>query len=1093
MFTGIIHHIATASLNESELTVVCDSFDESISIGDSVAINGVCLTVIEVGLNYLKFFVMEETFKRTNLRGATLVNLECSLKVGDRYHGHLVQGHVHDIGVITTINGSDWWIRPRSPHPSIQVKNGITVNGVNLTIADINGDQFKVCLIPYTLKETTFYTLKVHDNVNLEYVISNQIHDHNYYMDLAVLESEKGRYVAPPNPWVGALLVLNGDILGRGYHRGPGTPHAECEILHNIRDLKDTTLYVTLEPCMLFDGKRTGSCAELIVKAGVPRVVIGCLDADRRVHTKGISYLKENGVEVILLNHPGVARSLRPYFYFKKTGLPYIVAKIALSLDGCYTYTDNNMNNSRWITSEQARNHSHRLRASSQAIVVGSHTVADDNPSLTVRLIQEKDSDQNVCLKQPLRVCLGPPNTNLLSSEAPLLVIDDSIHPNGIVIKKNRYGYFDMEAVFALLGERGIMQCLVEGGSLLHSDLLAKNLVHELHIYRSNAIVGSNGKRWCDHLCSDYMNYQLETVERIDDELYTVYRLNDLSQRSRFSYIEKALTDLKAGKPVILMDDHERENEGDLVMGAQFVTAEMVTFFKKYTTGILCVPMLHSRASRLNLPLLSRFNEGGGDIHNTPFTISCDAKICKTGVSSEERAWTIQKLVDPNTDSTELSRPGHIFPLIGAWGGLFERQGHTEGSLELCKLADLEPIAMIGELTNEDGTMMRLQDCKQFAETHNLTLVLMDELIQYCTKIINHKPQRALSSCEIELADTGTWTLICYDSGNSFYPHRVLLKGNIYTGAPVQTRIHSDCFTGDTLGSLHCDCGSQLQLALRTISEKGAGLIIFPAFHEGRGIGLVSKIRAYRLMSQTNLDTYQANLHLNYKPDERTYETVLAILKDLDVTKINLLTNNPHKIEALKSLIHTTIPLFIPPNEHNRDYLQSKNDYETTHLQKKITAVNHIMKGPMINKPISIAMITTYWNEEILEPHRLDIERYLKEAVSDLTINKIVVPGSFEIPYGVRSLLDDHSKRYDAIICLGTIIKGDTAHFKYISSSVIQGLMKLQVLGTVPIINGILNTYTRDQALERLDSKSGQAESLALSAIRMIMTFKTDL
>ncbi len=629
------------------------------------------------------------------------------------------------------------------------------------------------------------------------------------------------------------------------------------------------------------------------------------------------------------------------------------------------------------------------------------------------------------------------------------------------------------------------MQCLIEGGNILQSAFLNENLVHELHIYRGNIIMGQKGLKWNSNFFENLSycpRYELESVEPIGNDIYSKYHINpNMTQ----SYIESALADLKQGKPVILMDDHDRENEGDLVIGAEFVTSEMVTFFKKYTTGILCIPMTEDRAVRLNLP---RLREGftNEDIRQTPFTISCDAKQCHTGVSSEERAITIQTLVSEDTAPQALSRPGHIFPLIGARAGLFERQGHTEGSLELCKLAGIKQIAMIGELTNDDGSMMRLQDCKQFAATHNITLVLMNELLHHIKHYTILKDRRALSSCVLELENNGKWTLVCYDSGDSFYPHRVLIKGDIYKTTPVLTRIHSECFTGDVLHSLHCDCGDQLKLALHQITAHGSGLIILPAHHEGRGIGLTNKIRAYRLMVNTKIDTYEANHQLGYHDDERNYQAILSILKDLKVTQIDLLTNNPKKVEALKSVIHKVIPLSIPPNEHNIRYLDSKKKYETIHqtpLQQKITTVNDTMNTITLTEKVSIAIIMTYWNEELLQPYCTDIESELRTQIPKITIKIFKVPGSFEIPFCVSSLQD---QPYDAIICLGVIIKGDTAHFEYISSSVIEGLMKLQITGKIPIINGILNTYNRDQALERLNIASKQSKSIALSALRMI-------
>lgn len=1084
MFTGIIRIVGHAYLNGSELTVKFP-VPKDIKIGDSVCINGVCLTVIEYTTDECKFFLMQETLNRTTfprLTNGEQVNIELALSNTDKYDGHIVQGHVNEVGTVTTIDEHDdssktLTISPLKYNAGIKFKNSITINGVSLTISKVQDNNFSVSLIPFTLNNTTFQYLQVGDTVNLEYAIDMSLPNDTYFMQCAVNEAEKGRLTAPPNPWVGCVIVYQNNIIGTGYHRKAGDKHAEVNAIENViasgmeHVLEYSTLYTTLEPCVWFEHKRTPACTNLLIKYNIQRIVIGILDPHANVEGKGVECLKQHGCEVTVMNSPEVRDCLRSYIYFAKTGKPYTIAKIALSIDGCYCMQDGT---SKWITGEEARKHAHELRAQSQAIMVGANTVRKDNPSLTVRL-EDLPNDYN----PPMRVCIAEhdlrSDLHIFDGTVKTLLFTsyDVKYPNVEVYKVSK----NLNYIFDVLGRQGVIQCMVEGGNDLQSTLLRQNMVQEVHVYLGNIIFGHKGKKWGDifnETIDGCDRYTMRSVEKLGDDVCIKYILN-----TKTSAIETAIESLKKGNPVIIMDDEDREDEGDLVIGAEFVTPEMVTFFKEHTTGILCVPMEIDRASRLKLPLLKKQNE---DINQTPFAISCDAKECRTGVSSRERAITVQKLAHTNTTSDQLSRPGHIFPLIASRAGVLQRQGHTEASIEMCKLAGIEPVAMIGELVNKDGDMMRFAECKAFAEHHKLSLVLMKDLINYVKK---QPGIRAVSSCDIELEGVGKWELICYRSGDDFHPHKVLIKGDIYEGRPVLTRVHSECFTGDVLGSCLCDCGKQLKTSLSMIAETGAGAVILPARHEGRGIGLTEKIRAYRLIQSLKVDTYAANRMLGFEDDERDYKCVMEIFRDLKISKINLITNNPRKIDALGSIIHQVVPLTIEPNEHNANYMKSKREYEKTMLQQKIENTNVSLKhgGNGIDKHVNIAIISTYWNSEYLEPHRQHIMDNLYKLTDKITIEHITVPGSFEIPFVASKL---SAADYDAIICLGVIVKGDTAHFEYISSAVIDGLMKLQSTGKIPIINGILNTYTKEQAIERLAIESGQAESIALSAIKMI-------
>lgn len=389
--------------------------------------------------------------------------------------------------------------------------------------------------------------------------------------------------------------------------------------------------------------------------------------------------------------------------------------------------------------------------------------------------------------------------------------------------------------------------------------------------------------------------------------------------------IENALEQLRLRKPIVIMDNENRENEGDLFVPAEYANPDTVNFFIRYTTGILCVPMTEARAEQLQLPRMVTNNE---DPHATNFTITCDSIACGTGVSAKDRSFTIQGLADGNSTVQDFRRPGHIFPLIAANGCLAEREGHTEASVTLCKILGCNPVGLIAELTNDNGEMMRYADCTEFARKHGLIVITIEQIKQYLIK--NPIPpligisRRSLAQCELTLETGDKWDFYCY--GNYQNPHKVLIKGHLDVSKPVLTRVHSECYTGDCLGSALCDCGNQLTEAKNKITERGSGLIIILAGHEGRGIGLVNKIRAYNLIQKSNgtINTFEANIQLGFPEDVRNYTDAGKILADIRVKYIELLTSNPHKIKALESYIVKVTPLDCASNPHNRAYIESK-------------------------------------------------------------------------------------------------------------------------------------------------------------------------
>lgn len=400
-----------------------------------------------------------------------------------------------------------------------------------------------------------------------------------------------------------------------------------------------------------------------------------------------------------------------------------------------------------------------------------------------------------------------------------------------------------------------------------------------------------------------------------------------------FAKIEDAVAQIRAGKMVIVVDDEARENEGDLIFAAEKVTPEHISFMVRYCSGIICVPMEGERLEELNLPLMAPDNS---ESMGTAFTISVDARDgTTTGISAEDRAKTIEVLLDETSAPGDLARPGHIFPLRYVPGGVLRRAGHTEASVDLARLAGLAPAGVVCEIVNEDGSMARLPDLERFAERHDLVLISIADLIAYRRRW--EKLVHRVTEARIPTA-YGTFNAVAYESHDG-RTHVALVKGEPKGRPNVLVRVHSECFTGDVLGSFRCDCGLQLAEATRRISEEGEGVIVYIRGHEGRGIGLRHKLEAYALQDG-GLDTVEANVELGFSPDSRDYGVGAQILVDLGISTMRLLTNNPTKRAGLEGYgleIVERVPLQSDPNPENLRYLETKRD-KLGHLLDSLAA-----------------------------------------------------------------------------------------------------------------------------------------------------------
>jgi 3,4-dihydroxy 2-butanone 4-phosphate synthase/GTP cyclohydrolase II len=387
--------------------------------------------------------------------------------------------------------------------------------------------------------------------------------------------------------------------------------------------------------------------------------------------------------------------------------------------------------------------------------------------------------------------------------------------------------------------------------------------------------------------------------------------------------IESAIEDIRNGKMVIVVDDEDRENEGDFITAAKNVTPEIINFMSKHGRGLICAPLIEDRCEELQLGLMVNNNTA---LHETAFTVSVDllGHGCTTGISAHDRSKTIQALINPDTTPEELGRPGHIFPLRAKKGGVLRRAGHTEATIDLARLAGFEPAGVLVEIMNEDGNMARLPELMEIAKQFDMKIVSIKDLIEY-------RMERDTLIEEIVRVEMptkyGNFTLVAFADKSTNTEHLALIKGEWKKDEPVLVRVHSSCFTGDILGSLRCDCGEQLHAAMKMVEQEGKGAILYMN-QEGRGIGLLNKLKAYKLQ-EGGMDTVEANLHLGFPMDKRDYGIGAQMLRHLGLTRIRLMSNNPKKRAGLSGYgieLVETVPMEVKPNPYNEKYLKTKRD-----------------------------------------------------------------------------------------------------------------------------------------------------------------------
>ena len=546
VFTGLVSAQGTGGFDPSaegdcrRLTVRSEGYFKGVLLGDSIAVNGCCLTAVTLSDDTAGFDVMAESRRLTCLEDRETFNLEKAMTAQDRLGGHIVQGHVHGIGSLAAKKTTEddsinfWFVVPSVPEGCrLKHKGSICIDGVSLTVAEIADGKVRVSIIPHTQKVTSFGLYEEDDRVNIEFDSSgteSTPYTDEDFMRIAIAQGELGRVGAPPNPWVGCCVTKGGKVIGKGYHKKAGTPHAEINAMADVADPKDlegATVYSTLEPCSHHG--RTGPCCEALVAAKIARCVVAVLDPDTKVSGRGNAYLRSHGVEVVEhICTKEAELSLLPYLHQRRTGLPYIVMKIATTLDGYVACSDNT---SQWITGPEARSAGQTIRSQSQAILVGSGTVLADNPRLTVRSnnVEQDTQPLRVVLDRRGRVTDG--SLHVLSG-AKTVVFTEGSELKGSDSVEVVTGAFTLESVLKELASRGVLQVMVEGGGEVHTSFMEARMCNKLIIFQGATFFGQ-GKKWIDKkLCTTIAAAQFMTllgVEKVGNDVRLEYSMEPFS------------------------------------------------------------------------------------------------------------------------------------------------------------------------------------------------------------------------------------------------------------------------------------------------------------------------------------------------------------------------------------------------------------------------------------------------------------------------------------------------------------------------------------------------------------------------------------
>ncbi len=1156
MFTGIIQFVFTAEidLHNGQICVHgTKEFLDLLTIGCSVAIDGICLTVAKITSEYCMFQVSPETIVKTYLEilpkiSERKVNIELAVKAGDHLNGHVISGHIYSTGKVESFDDLSQLVIKLSTDNMTRVtyKGSIAINGISLTVAKINKSSIMIAIIPETLKRTTFGLSIVEQTVNIEFDIhdyNREVRDHSYYMRLAIQEGEMGRATTSPNPWVGCVIVFNDSIIGKGYHKKAGEDHAEVIALNSCCDSPlGSTLYCTLEPCIAFSGKRTQSCVDKIIEYGITTVVIGIEDPDPKVTGKGIEALRKINIEVLFMRvvdvkvYEEVKFSLRQYIHHRQTGMPWIIAKIALTVDGCYRDANGS---DKWITHAGSRQEVYRLWSESQAVIMGASTVQKDNPEITTNDSKELLGKENIVdttCTMPFNFkkvvidgnCLTSTHHKIFSSKdasynAQVLTSNPEkwkdTHAKVIEISDNR----DLRGMMSALvkaNNENIVQCLVEGGGIIHNSFFKAGLVNEIVIFKGSKIFGVGGYHWnmpsvdIDLINSKMITYKGEnnTMERylVKQEVHIPPTLK--SSNMKFDDVQSVIREFRNGGLVVVVDDKSRENEGDLIGAASLMTESQMAEMIDATSGIVCVPIEKSRAAKLNLSLAHPPGKNT-DHHGTAYTERVDHKLTGTGISAADRLMTVKALASELTVPDDLNRPGHVFPLIANSGGLAERRGHTEAAIALCQLAGIYPrVAVIGELKNQGGSIKKDEEVFTYARNNSMPIISVDQLAEEVKKLDTIK---ILASCnlKLEIGDL-EWKQICFDAGSGQLPlaHTVLVYPSDFDpgndlNLVVPVRIHSECFTGDVLRSELCDCGKQLENSMKHMADFGCGIIVFPADHEGRGIGRIHKCKTYALKKDEGLSTFEANRKLGFSDDSRTYDDVPKMLSKLGITNIHLFTENPKKINVFDGSnvdVVSFSPMLTDYSIHSERYLSDKR-IEFKRQQVLIHDNTHGKREDLMNKifpevddlernsKFKIDIVYSSWHEQYITRMRNRIKYELCQlGIKEENITEYNVPGSAELTYGVSNIIRRNQKvapddRVDGAVIIGILIKGDTYHFEAAAAGVFANVGSIRDATGFPIINSALACMNYQQVEERIEGKKSTLEYIARSMIKLIL------